>query len=139
MWGPPMSDFHCLRCKTQSLAELVSGDQRIRFFECPQCQRHYALQPGKRLTFRWLHPVSLVIYSWLYRSHPHIDSMAAEFVNHRSPEELQRIVEEVRLELDEPTQDVRDILDSATSEKDLREMLREFVGCVERQRRVGSP
>jgi len=40
-----------------------------------------------------------------------------------SREDLEKIVKEIRLELDDPTQRVRDALDSRASEKDCRRFL----------------
>ena len=58
-----MSELRCLRCKTVPLTEAGPSDPRIAFFECPSCRRQYALRPGKQLTFRWLHPISLALYA----------------------------------------------------------------------------
>lgn len=128
-----MSEHRCLRCKNVSLKELEPIDLRITFFECPSCRRHYALQPGKPLTFRWGHPISLPLYSVIFDDAPaqRAAAVAASFVKQRSPEQVERFVGEIKLELEEPTQQVRDILDCRATEPELREYLCGFVEHVE--------
>jgi hypothetical protein len=128
-----MSERRCLRCKKAPLTEVGTFDPRIKFFECPICRRHYALKPGRQLTFRWLHPISLALYgvqsdeSPSARAHEAVDA----FTKDRSAEQLQLFVREIMLELEEPTQQVRDILDCRASEGELREFLRSFAEGVE--------
>jgi hypothetical protein len=111
-----------------------SSDARVTFFECPACQRQYTLRPGKGLTFRWLHPISLALYGVQFDESP--SQRAAEavelFAPGRPAEELERLVREIKLELREPTQQVRDILDSRATEGELREYLQLFADGVER-------
>lgn len=120
------SQHRCLRCKTVPLTELGSPGGGIAFFECPECQRHYALQRGKQLTFRWMHPISLVLYDVQFDESPpagRAEEVADAFIRSR-PEHLEYILREIRLELEEPTQQVRDILDCRGSESELRTFLR---------------
>ena len=128
-----MSEHLCLRCKTVTLVELEPLDPRITFFECPECRRHYALKPGKELTFRWLHPISLALYGVIFDDAPteRVADVVASFVAQRLAEELAVFVREIRFELDEPTQQVRDILDCRASEQELRDYLRLFCDHLE--------
>jgi hypothetical protein len=50
--------------------------------------------------------------------------VTAMFAIQQSPERIKIIVDEIKLELEEPTQWVRDILDCRASEGKLREFLR---------------
>jgi hypothetical protein len=134
---------HCLRCKTIALTELGPADLEIRVFECPSCQRHYALRPGKQLTFRWLHPISLPLYAVIFYPAPvsRAVSVATMFVRQMPPDQLQQMIDEIRLELADPTQQIQDILDCRASEQELRDYLRVFADNLERllsERRSGS-
>ena len=128
-----MSELRCLRCKTVPVAEARPPGPRIAFFECPRCRRQYALRPGKRLTFRWPHPISLPLYAVQFDESPagRAAEAAASLVRHRPAEELASFAREIRLELDEPTQPVRDILDCRASEAELRAFLGAVAGEVE--------
>src|SRR5262249_24551886 len=123
-----MGERVCLRCKTVPLRIVEPTYPQVTFFECPSCRRPYALRPGKELTFRWLHPISLALYEAQFEEAPsiHAGERAVSSVKERRMEELELLVNEVRLELQEPTQQVRDILDCRASESDLREFLRLF-------------
>jgi hypothetical protein len=128
-----MSALHCLRCKTIGLQE-AEFHPEIRFFSCPNCGRGYALSPGKQLTFRWLHPVTMALYEVIFDENP-IDrapSVARKFAAQYSRQNLAEILKEIRLELDEPTQQVRDSLDCRASEEELRKYLRSFCEWVDR-------
>jgi hypothetical protein len=105
--------------------ELQQDDPRIIFFECPVCLREYALIPGKELTFRWLHPIGLALYCVTFDRKPteRVAEVASSLLRQRQPADLEEFVREIRLELNEPTQQVRDILDLRASEQELREYL----------------
>jgi len=128
-----MSELRCLRCKTVLLSEAGPPNPRIAFFECPSCQRRYALRPGKALTFRWLHPISLALYPVQFDESPsgRAAEVAALLIRDRPVAELRLSLREIRLELEEPTQQVRDILDCRASEGELREFLRLVAEGVE--------
>jgi hypothetical protein len=128
-----MRELQCLRCKTVPLTEVGPSDPRIAFFECPSCRRHYALQPGKRLTFRWLHPISLALYAVQFDDSTvrRAAEVTASLVRDRQSEQLEVFAREIRLELDEPTQQVRDILNCQASECELREFLGLVAGGIE--------
>jgi hypothetical protein len=121
-----VDELRCLRCKTVALTKVGPSHAQITFFECPACGRHYALKAGKELTFRWLHPISLALYSVLFDPSP-IDraaGVAAALVRNRPTEQLTVFAREMRLELDEPSQQIRDILGCRASEDELRAFLR---------------
>ncbi len=72
------------------------------------------------MTFRWLHPISLVLYGILFdgklkeRARSLLEA-AQQPPN--QPEETRRMIDEIELELTQPTQKVRDILDNPQTEK----------------------
>ena len=128
-----MRAFHCLRCKTIVLQETEHYPE-IRFFLCPNCSRRYAIKPGQQLTFRWLHPLTLALYDVIPDVNPveRAPNIAQKFAARYSREELAEIVKEIRLELDEPTQQVRETLDCRAPEGELRQYLSSFCDCVDR-------
>ena len=116
----------CLRCKTIKLEPLSSPDS-ISFFECPNCHRHFARKPGGSLTFRWLHPISLFLYPVIFEPDPvryWNELTVSGLTEQESPERTKALIEEITLELDDPTQQVRDILGCCASEAELRKYLR---------------
>ena len=129
----------CLRCKGVDLRRSDLSSHEIEFFDCPQCYRSYARMRGGPLTFRWLHPISLPLYCLLsYREPPRRASdVAEEIASGRSEERMSRMVDEIELELDHPTQNVRDILDNPQTEDECRAFLRDFVASV--RARLGRP
>jgi hypothetical protein len=122
------SQTTCLRCPEIALAPVDSSPE-IEIFDCPACHRRYARKPGRSLTFAWLHPVSLPLYSVLFDSDPlsRVSHVAEQFIKENPVEALRRSVEEIDLELTQPTQHVRDIVDSPQAEEQCREFLRAFV------------
>ena len=135
-----MSKHLCLRCKTEVLSQLPSFPD-IAFYECPACRRHYALVPGKQITFRWLHPISLALYSVQFDDIPvkRAEAEAKLFVKQEPTSYLRKTVEEIRLELRDPTQQVREILDCRAREENVREFLRLFADNVDRLMANGGP
>jgi hypothetical protein len=81
---------------------------------------------GGALCFRWLHPISLVLYPVSFEADPvqHCEHVVEMFAKEKSNEQIRLIVQEIKLELDDPTQQVRDILECNASEEDLRKYLR---------------
>ncbi len=56
------------------------------------------------------------------------------FAEQDSIEQIRLIVEEIKLELDDPTQQIRDILECRASEEDLRNYLRCVAERLEKQK-----
>ena len=108
---------------------------RDSFFECPACGRHYARKPGKGLTFRWLHPISLALYDVIFDDHPArpetVSRNAESLLRQWTQDQIAAAIEEVRLELANPTQEVRDVLDCRATESELREFLRRLCDRLE--------
>jgi hypothetical protein len=125
---------NCLRCKTAELIALASPPG-ISFFECPECHRNFAQKAGSGLCFRWPQPIGLLLYPVIFEADPlpHCERVAGMFAKQESAERVERIVREIRLELDDPTQQVRDILECLASEEDLREYLRCVTGRLEKR------
>jgi len=123
----------CLRCPGVELVPSGPFRPEIEFFDCPACQRRYALKPGRSLTFRWLHPISLLLYGILFDvnlvGRARALLQAAEQLPNQ-PNATRRMIDEIELELTQPTQQVRDILDNPQTEEQCRQFLREFVAKV---------
>src|SRR5215510_11796280 len=123
----------CLRCLNVFLEERDSHTS-IDFFECPNCHRRYARRKGGNLTYRWLHPISLPLYTILFVQNP--VARANEITEMQFPpdqfsiDSLRHMVEEIDLELESPTQQVLEILDNPQSEAECREFLRAFSLCL---------
>jgi hypothetical protein len=131
----------CLRCNGVELVPSEPFRPDIEFFDCPACQRRYARKPGRALTFGWLHPISLVLYPILFDVHL-LGRARAQLQAARQrpsqPEEARRMIEEIELELSQPTQQVRDILDNPQPEEQCRQYLREYVANVRTGLREGD-
>ena len=106
----------------------------IRFFQCPDCERQFAKKPGRPLTYRWLHPISLALYGVILSEDPlaRAGRDAVWFVNEKPIDLLRTIIAEIREELDDPTQPVREILDCRASEETIREYLGLLADGIER-------
>lgn len=112
----------CLRCKNVFLEQLASPPA-IFFYVCPQCERQYAKKD--RLTFRWGHPISLALYPVIFDEFPCGHAEIAKIFKDTMPdEEIKVMVKEIELELEYPTQNVREILDSCATETELRKYLK---------------
>jgi hypothetical protein len=116
---------YCLICKTIELDSLPASTEDITFYECRQCSRHYSKSAGRALSYRWLHPISLLLYGVIFEPRPQSAArhIAENFRNGKKEEDLKFIIQEVKMELEHPTRNVRDILSMNQSEKDLREFL----------------
>ena len=126
---------NCLRCSNVALAPLPVVSHEINFYECPSCYRHYAQKPGGSLTFRWLHPTSLVLYKFDNGLNPadYAPHVAREISKSRYAQDIEAFRREIELELEQPSQPVREILDTQTSEEACRGLL------VSVDRLLGSP
>jgi hypothetical protein len=124
------ADHGCLRCKSVSLNDLPSPEG-IQFFECPKCHRQFAMQPGRAMTFRWLHPISLALYPVIFDTDPaaRAATVAEELSKSQTSEWLSSLINEIDLELADPTQDLSVMLDCRASDARLRDFLR---GVAER-------
>jgi hypothetical protein len=76
----------------------------------------------------------LALYGVIFDPNPveHAETQAEKFVRQMPIEGLQAMIEEIRLELTDPTQQVRDMLDCRASEDQLREFLSLFTNHVEK-------
>jgi hypothetical protein len=134
-----LNRMQCPRCDAVEL-EKSSGKKSSTddpdFFACPQCRRRFMATSDGKLVERWLGPLSLVLYPVIFNEHPqeeaerianelHAASQPGEESIFRrfSRDELRKILSEIRLELERPTQNIRDILDLRGDEADLREYL----------------
>jgi hypothetical protein len=122
----PMPPTYCLRCETAELTVLPESNDRITFYECASCGRHYAQQPGRGLCDRWPGPIGLVLYGIQFEPQPqeHFQRVAQDVFETKSRGEIARMIEEIEMELREPRQHVRDILDLPHGEEQLRAFLR---------------
>ena len=122
----------CPRCPEVTLLRSPGSTAEITFLECPSCQRWYAKKPGAPLTYRWGHPVTLALYSVIFDRDPvpQAKSIARGFLETRGREVVARMADEIEFELNQPTQRVRDALDSVATEEKCREFLKAFVSFV---------
>jgi hypothetical protein len=97
----------------------------MAFFECPSCHRQYAKAKSGALTYRWLHPVSLPLYCVIFEKSPvdHSRRVADLLLRQNSQDLLAAIISEIELELEEPTQQVREILGNVANEEKCRQFL----------------
>lgn len=120
------TQYNCLRCKDVGLTLTDSGDG-YDFFQCPQCKRRFTKSPGMTtLHDRWGSPISLVLYPTIFAPDPPAEAerIAATLTEEHSREQIGTLIEEIRLELADPVQQVRDILTQDQPEEVLREYLR---------------
>jgi hypothetical protein len=125
------STMKCIKCESVELVD--NGDD---FFACPDCNRRFHLKEDGTLTERWLGPISMVLYPVIFTLTP--QSRASEIAESLyqstipdgkslfrsfTSEQIQYIVNEIEIELAQPTQKVKDILGCNGSESDLREYL----------------
>ena len=123
----------CLRCQDAALGQLPEATTEIAFFECPSCHRHYAKREGRSLTYRWLHPISIALYEFSFRSEPKegfASSAARAIAEERSTEEIKFVVSEIEADLIRPTQQVRDILGTQASEEVCRQFLSSVIELI---------
>jgi plasmid stabilization system protein ParE len=128
----------CLRCPDATLRAL-DRTQEVAFFECPSCGRHFAQKESGALTYRWRHPVSLPLYCVLFSENAVADAprVATHLADTQSSAELEAMTREIELELEQPTQEVRHILDNPQSEETCRKFLL-AVAKIWRQRLAAS-
>ena len=112
----PDRPLTCLRCPEPiALVKDSSVEADIEFFECPKCHRSYAKAPGEPLTFRWLHPISIALYGFAFRSGPrarHVAMAVLSLTKDYTPEQVSLTIRELEAELENPTQPVHLILPS---------------------------
>jgi len=82
-----------------------------------------------------LHPVSLALYCILFNREPLSAApfVAEELMRGRSRDASLKMIEEIELELQLPTQNVREILDNPQSEEECREFLQAVVTYIRAQ------
>jgi len=73
--------------------------------------------------------VTIALYGVIFDDEPapRAESLAEDLTKGRSREELLEMIEEIELELDQPTQPVREALENRATEEKCREYLRAFV------------
>ena len=125
----------CLRCSNVHLLKLAGSDREIAFYQCPACFRQYAQSRDQSLTYRWGHPLSVALYGVIFAPEPlkHADRIA-ELLLRNSTEDVETTMAEIELELQRPTQKVRDILQNIASEEACRRFLSELLKCMRNAR-----
>jgi hypothetical protein len=121
-WRRRASSRKCLRCKGDLHVTDRSGD--LVFLACERCGRRFTEESGT-LTERWLGPLTLALYGIQFDPHPQARAAdTADGLQHLDTAAIAAIAAEIRLELSEPSQSIRDLLGGmAASEQDLREFL----------------
>jgi hypothetical protein len=108
---------------------LPESNDQITFYQCPSCLRQYAQRAGRTLCDRWLSPLGIVLYGIQFEPNPQAgaERVARSLLQQQKPEEITRMILEIEAELQEPRQQVRDILDLTQAEEELRAFLRRVV------------
>jgi hypothetical protein len=133
------SETNCFRCAGQALI-CLQGAGGVTFYECPACNRQYAQRTNGPLTYRWGHPISLVLYGFTSSTFASnggqsesIDECAVRVAQSlssgRTPGQVNSLFQEIEIELAEPTHEVRNILSTSASEGECRAFLR-MVTCA---------
>ena len=113
----------------------MPGDE-AEFVSCPGCGRYFRSTPDGKVVEKWLGPLSIVLYPVIFENRPQKEAnrIADELYAASEPgahsmfrpfsrDQLWKMISEIRIELEHPTQNVRDILDLRGDETDLREYL----------------
>jgi len=126
-----MANLACLRCDSTPLTALPDSNDQITFYQCPTCLRQYAQRAGRTLCDRWLSSLSIVLYGIQFEPHPQAgaERVARSLLQQQTPEEITRMISEIEAELQEPRQQVRDILNLPQAEEEVRAFLRRVVEC----------
>jgi hypothetical protein len=127
--SPSSDQPTCPRCEAVSL-EIVEASPAITFYRCPGCARQYSRKSGAGLVDRWLSPVSLALYGVIFASDAigQATRIARTLAHDRDRASIEVLANEIQLELDEPTQQVGEILDMAVPKTE--EHLRAFLQAV---------
>jgi hypothetical protein len=106
------------------LRALDASEKGVSFFECPSCRRQYVRAENGSLNY---YPVSRPLYCILFSKDPVADAprVAIILAAQSSTAELGAMTREIELELEQPTQQVRDLVDGAHSEETCRQFLAE--------------
>ncbi len=122
---------YCLRCAGAALTPTDSAES-VKFYVCPACTRRYAQTVGGALTERWPGPLGVVLYGVQFESRP--QGRAADISSRLAHLDRDIIAAEIRRELAQPSQPVREILPGMpASEADLREYLALVADELERR------
>ena len=123
---------NCFRCKTP--LELRPSPATTSFFECQICHREYAQSQGECMTFRWSNPISSVLYPILFLEQPDqfVNRILKIIKQDFSQEKIERIITEIRLELNDPTHDISKTLPGIeAADKELRIYLKALIEKLE--------
>lgn len=129
----------CFRCNTALEPREVLKDERgyvISFFFCPGCGSKYAKKDNGEIHDRWMMPLSVVLYPTIFSVEPVLvaSRVASHLEMYKNEGEIRRIVEHIEDELANPKQKVKEILDSAADEQELRAYLRAVMDFLNRKR-----
>jgi hypothetical protein len=126
----------CLRCRTVELSALPSPPGSA-FFRCPNCGRDFTRTASGALVFRWGHPISRLLYPVIFDEHPvrRCAEVSAEFAAQHEPEAVRLAIDEILLELSDPSQPIAAIVGCRAPEAELREFLRCVAERLEAQAR----
>jgi hypothetical protein len=86
--------------------------ETITYYNCSSCPWRFAQEPGKGLHDRWLSPLSIALYSQIFKKHPDrsAEENAKALLSQR-PDLIAAILSEIDRELESPTQKVSEIFD----------------------------
>ena len=119
-------NLSCPSCG-EPLVQSADSTADVTFFECKSCGRRYLTRASQGLVFRWPHPIGVALYSFAFRSRPqshHLSTAIRSLTEGQSQEQVAAAVREIERELEQPTQQVHQMLPgSQRSEVECREFL----------------
>jgi hypothetical protein len=125
---------NCLRCDRVPLT-ITDCYPGIRNYECSLCFRRFSQKDAHGLCDRWLSPITLPLYAFLFDGHliGSVNNIAKQFRQNEDPAYLKLMCQEIKYELDHPAQQLTDMYESRHSESELRDFLRQFVAALENE------
>lgn len=126
--------MQCPSCEAVEIETTSSDKAEVAVY--PRCGRHFRVISEGQLVEAWPGPLSLVLYPVIFERRPQKEAeripneLRAAYEPGRpsifrpfSRDELRQVLVEIRMELERPTQNGRDILDLRGDEADLRAYL----------------
>ena len=124
-------NFYCLHCRTVVLELISIRKNLIAFYGCPDCKRRFAKSDEKPLSELSGAAIRYALYTILFSENLKGEGKRSAAISHKekSPQQRALIVEEIKLELEYPSQSLTTILPQAIPHSDqvLRKYLREFI------------
>ena len=119
-----MNSEICIRCGN------FLDKQSSEFYRCVNCKRDYTKTRNNIIVDKWLSPISLVLYGIIFETSK-IPDQTINFqiaqLEKFSKEEISIIINDIQEELDNPKQNVVEILDLNCGEENVRDYLQRLL------------